>query len=633
MSGCPLIARSHCPNRNAAARAAARRRSSSRLLAAVLPLGGALLLASGATALDYSDSSPVGPQFPEWDGGNTELCFADINSDGHVDFLSIGDHGSPYINTDQHGVMVYFGDGAGGWSIHMNGNFGYGGIAVGDVNNDGLLDVGYGMHHAYSSTDFGNQLIEVALGDGTGTAWTPWDDGLATNGESYGMFATDFADIDHDGDLDLASNSFGSGNGVHVYRNNGDGSWTQTWARSAGNAQAHLCFGDVNGDGYPDIAASYQYGAIWIGDGAGGFSNADTGLPGIGGGGLAGVSLGDVDGDGCDDLSFVQNGGVHVYVWRGDHWEPSCEGLPATGIYGISRLWDMNSDGWVDVAALGDGTFTVWLGDGSGRWIPGGGHAGHPAVDSAALDVYGDVDHNGLADVVLVQEEGSWPSWRNYLYVYRETSVPVERFVTVQHPRGNQTFVLGAVVTLRWSAAQLGDTPASVDLDLSASGPVGPWMPIATGIPDSGHRQWTVSGFVTDRAHLRVTLRQEGDNVAAVSRAFRMISSDPAAADPLSPSAAGAFVRQLRVVPNPVRAGADFRVLLAAALEGGGGWLRLHDATGRLISARKVPAGVAQFAARASATTGTELPAGRYWVAFEDRQRGQQRTGGLVVLP
>ena len=104
-------------------------------------------LALPARALDYVDSSPSGAQFPQWDGGDTGLCFADIDSDGNVDLLSIGDHGSPYINTDQHGIMVYFGDGAGGWSIHMEGNFGYGGIAVGDVNNDGLLDVGYGMHH------------------------------------------------------------------------------------------------------------------------------------------------------------------------------------------------------------------------------------------------------------------------------------------------------------------------------------------------------------------------------------------------------------------------------------------------------------------------------------------------------
>jgi len=160
--------------------------------------------------------------YPSWESGKTELEFADINMDGFVDILSIGDHGCPLINAQEHGIMVWFGDGTGSWSVQMVGDFGYGGIAIGDVNNDGHWDVGYGMHHDYSSTDLGDQLLEVALGDGTGTNWTAWDDGLATNGEDWGLFGTDFADVDNDGDLDIGTNSFGSGSGLHVYINQGD---------------------------------------------------------------------------------------------------------------------------------------------------------------------------------------------------------------------------------------------------------------------------------------------------------------------------------------------------------------------------------------------------------------------------
>ncbi len=542
-------------------------------------------LAGVAMALDYVDSSPVGGQFPEWDGGDTGLRFADINSDGHVDFLSIGDHGSPYINTDQHGVMVYFGDGAGGWSIHMEGNFGYGGIAVGDVNNDGLLDVGYGMHHDYAGGDFGDQLIEVALGDGTGISWTPWDDGLATNGEDYGMFATDFADIDNDGDLDLASNSFGCCNGLHVYRNNGDGTWTQTWAMFGGNSQAHLCFGDVNGDGNADIAASFQHGTIFLGDGEGGFSAADDGLPAAGTSGFKGVSLGDVDADGCADLSFTRNGGVRVYLWRGDHWEQFSSGLPVSGGYDISLLSDMNVDGWMDVVALGPGIFTVWLGDGTGNWTDGGGFYNSPAVDTAALETGGDIDHNGYPDVVLVQEEGSWPNYQNYLYAFRETSAATERFVAVRFPRGNETFFIGSVQTIRWSAAQVGHDPATIDLDLSVTGPGGPWTPIAAGMPDGGHHQWIVSGPPSDRAHIRVTLRQGAEGVSAVSPAFSMLPSDPAVvADDARAGLVGSLPR-LRVLPNPVRDRACFCIEARRdGLESAGGWeLTLHDPSGRLV--------------------------------------------------
>ena len=88
-----------------------------------------------------------GLEQPYFEGGNSEFVFADINKDGNVDILSIGDHGSPNVNSNQHGVMVWFNNGRGEFELHMEGQFGYGGIAVGDVNNDGHYDVAYGMHH------------------------------------------------------------------------------------------------------------------------------------------------------------------------------------------------------------------------------------------------------------------------------------------------------------------------------------------------------------------------------------------------------------------------------------------------------------------------------------------------------
>jgi hypothetical protein len=90
--------------------------------------------------------SSTGMHYPSWESGMTELEFADINMDGFVDILSIGDHGCPNINAQEHGIMAWF-------------------------------------------------------GDGTGIKWTPWDDGLATNGEDWGLFGTDFADVDNDVDL------------------------------------------------------------------------------------------------------------------------------------------------------------------------------------------------------------------------------------------------------------------------------------------------------------------------------------------------------------------------------------------------------------------------------------------------
>src|SRR5262245_9847274 len=145
-------------------------------------------------SLEFVESS-TGLGAPALEMGRAEIELGDVNGDGHVDIVSIGDHGSPTTNPVEHGIMVYFGDGRGAFSVFQSGHFGYGGVALGDVDGDGAMDVGYAMHHNEGSGDFGNQLIEVARGDGTGKSWLPWDDGLATNGESYGMFGTDFADV------------------------------------------------------------------------------------------------------------------------------------------------------------------------------------------------------------------------------------------------------------------------------------------------------------------------------------------------------------------------------------------------------------------------------------------------------
>jgi len=102
-----------------------------------------LLLTTAASVYcqDWAEYSN-GLEPPEMLSGQTELEFADINQDGNMDILSIGDYGSPYNTTDQHGIMVWFGDGNGNWSIAMTGDFGYGGLAVGDVNNVGFVGVG-----------------------------------------------------------------------------------------------------------------------------------------------------------------------------------------------------------------------------------------------------------------------------------------------------------------------------------------------------------------------------------------------------------------------------------------------------------------------------------------------------------
>ncbi len=494
------------------------------LPAALLPL---LLFASGggpARALSYVESS-TNLEPPALENGYTEIEMADLDGDGNVDLVSVGDHGNPRINSSQQGIMVWFGNGQGGWTQFQTGNLGYGGIAVGDVNGDGLADVGYGIHHDWSSNDLGDQILEVALGDGTGRAWTAWDDGLATNGESWGMFGSDFADVDGDGDLDLGSISFGCCAGVHVYLNLGDGSWGQSFGFLGGNSREEFVFGDVNGDGWPDFACSHDAGTVHVGDGRGGFVLADENLPPGGTFGRAGVALGDVNGDGRDDLAWIaSDGGPEVWVRNADGtWSDLSGSLPETGPWEAAQLWDMDGNGVVDLAAFGERTVTVWKGNGAGAWKEATSFTTPPPGHYSAFRVGGDADHNGLPDIVLVSEEGSWPSERNHLRFYRETTPPTALGVRLVHPGPNATLRSGTVRFVDWAAEVPSGAPGSARLEYSLSGPGGPWHLVADGLPNNGRFQWVVPDAPgTEDLRLRVAVRAGDASASAVSGPLRL---------------------------------------------------------------------------------------------------------------
>jgi hypothetical protein len=473
----------------------------------------------GGHQVSYVESSG-GLGVPELESGRTEVEMGDVNGDGHPDIVSIGDHGSPYVNTDEHGVMVWFGDGSGSWSVHQEGDFGYGGVALGDVNNDGLMDVGYGMHHNWSETDFGDQLIEVALGDGSGLAWIPWDDGLATNGETWGMFGTDFADVDNDGDLDLVSNSFGAGAGVHVYLNQGDGTWQQSFGFLGGNSTMDVVFGDVDNDGNADFAVAQQNGTVYLGDGSGGFALHDEGLPPAGSMGRVGIALGDVDSDGGDDLSFVNSsGGVEVWVWDdGQGWLDRSGDLPSSGDYESTQLCDMDGDGFMDVVAFGEGLITVWLGDGEGGWTETAQMTTPNPGYMDAFRVGGDADHNGYPDIIVVSKEGGPFDRTNHLRFFKEASTPAKLTIRAARPRPLRRWCVGSVRTIDWVSGVPGTDAGTVALELSIEGPDGPWTPVATGCPNNGRYQWVVSApSPSDNCYIRYTVIAGEDSATAIT--------------------------------------------------------------------------------------------------------------------
>ena len=521
------------------------------LLLMAVPVIAAAAGVDGSHTLVYVESS-AGLVPPTLDGGSTEIEMGDVNGDGFLDLVSVGDHGSPLVGTDQHGVMVWLGDGAGNWTLEMSGHFGYGGVALGDVDNDGLIDVGYGIHHNYSATDFGDQLLEVAIGDGSGRGWTPWDDGLASSGETWGMSATDFADVDGDGDLDLGSVGFGCCAGVHVYLNQGDGRWIESFGFLGGNARSAFVFGDVNGDGATDFAVGHEEGTVYLGDGRGGFTQSDGNLPPGDFRGRIGVALGDVDGDGADDLSFCNSsGGIELWTMEQPGvWLSLGGDLPATGVCQATQLADMDMDGHLDVAGFGSGEGEVWCGDGLGGWELIALFSSPPVGDMQAFRVAGDTDHNGFPDMALVAHEGNWPSLRSRLHVFNEASTPSVLEVRPVFPLGRETLRAGSMVFVDWISAVPSSVGGRVDLELSTSGPEGPWQHIAADLPDNGRFQWLVpvDTPVTTDAVIRTTLHVGDETVTAGTPAPFSITGGPPASQP---RARNASVNQRRVPSDP----------------------------------------------------------------------------------
>jgi hypothetical protein len=463
-------------------------------------------------------SKSSGLQVPAKEGGKTELELADINNDGHLDIICVGDHGSPYINSNQHGIMVWLGDGEGTWSVNQVGNFGYGGIEAGDLNLDGYLDVVWGIHHDYSSTPgFGDTLIGAALGDGTGSNWIPWATGLGTGGEDYGMFSTDLADFNCNGLLDIISLSFGCCNGYHQYENHGDGTWSHTWALSGGNARNNLETGDFNADGYPDFAGLRENTYVFLGDGSFGFTMNQNGLPA---GYYYGIDCGDMNYDGCDDLVIgYGSSGVRCYKFdkQNDEWVSASSGLPTAGTHEV-QFGDIDGDGFLDILAYSAPTGYTYLGDGNGNWVLDGTFTMSSPGYYSALTVDGDFDHDGREDVLIQAEQGSWPSYQNVLKAYSPWLEPTELIVQVSIPHGGETFRSGSIRNIRWlSAVPPSQGDATVEIQVSLDGESGPWDTIASDIPNNGCFQWLVDVGGSEHCRIKIIVSTSSANISAIS--------------------------------------------------------------------------------------------------------------------
>jgi hypothetical protein len=236
------------------------------------------------------------------------------------------------------------------------------GVAAGDYDGDGLLDI-------YITNPSGANVLYRNNGDGTyrdvaeaaGVAVpTPTGNGAA------------WADYDNDGDLDLFTAGFGAMS--QLFRNDGDGTFSDVTA-AAGLDDQHesyrttgVAWGDYNSDGEldllvvrhlsePDRGAFYGGGpvdvvrplALYRNNGDGTFANVTALL------GDSGLSRSNVKGVGFKPafMDFDNDGDADIYVVNdhGDEYYPNV-------------LWRNNGDGTFTDISLSSGTNIALFGMG-----------------------------------------------------------------------------------------------------------------------------------------------------------------------------------------------------------------------------------------------------------------------------
>ena len=367
---------------------------------------------------------------------------------------------------------------------------GYGmGIATGDIDNDGDLDV--------FLANFGpNQLLEN-LGDGRFRDITP----SATFAGNRWSVSASFADLDGDGLSDLyVANYVEFSLADHepcrgdegepsycspevyppardrLFRNLGEGAFTDV-GDASGIDQSGAALGvvteDFDGDGDLDIyvANDMTDNLLWINDGHGRFRNTAL-LAGVAvnGDGNVEASMGvdaeDFDAD-CDVDLFMTHLAVQtntLYVNDGNGW--FTDRSNATGIAPASMPFTGFGGGWFD--ADNDGDFDVfsangavtaipgqapgpldlplrqpnqlWLNDGSGRYAEVAGGAAMRLEEVSRGAAFGDLDNDGDTDIVVTNNRGNARLYRN--------NVAETAWIGIELEAGHGQSKLGSVVWL-----------------------------------------------------------------------------------------------------------------------------------------------------------------------------------------
>jgi hypothetical protein len=323
------------------------------------------------------------------------LAIGDFDGDGHLDLAVV--NAVTIITQGPGTVSILLGNGNGTFQpgVEFPAGRGPGAIVAADLDGDGHLDLAITNYIPVNVLS----VVVVLRGNGNGTFQSPVP--LRTANGPVQIVA---ADLDGDGDLDLATADLGA-NAVSILRNHGNGTFQPHAEYAAGFGPKAIAAADLDHDGRLDLVltaftAITGGGAVEVlpGNGDGTFQPFREYVTGPIG---PAIVAQDIDGDGQQDLvvpDLSQHATVLLGKGNGTLAGPASY---ATGSGPVSiAAADFDLDQRTDLAVANqlDGTFSVFGGNGDGTFQP---RADHPSGATPTAILATRLNHDGKIDLAI----------------------------------------------------------------------------------------------------------------------------------------------------------------------------------------------------------------------------------------
>lgn len=473
-------------------------------------------------------------QFTEISANLTGLCvgtsnWCDLDNDGDLDIITTGL--SSYYPNVQRATKLFRNDGSSLFtevSTPLPG-FSNGAVAPADFDNDGDKDL----------------LISGLLGPYQPATRLYRNEGnfiftqVGSLFESVEMSAMDWADFDADGDQDIVLNGlkYDDVYTAKIYRNDGNGVFTDIDAGLEGMGSGSVRWADFDADGDPDILMNgynyyYKLTIVYLNEGDGSFTDINCGMAGVYRGSAEWYDLNQ-----DDDLDAIVSGfdgmgcSIRLYQNNAGWFTPVQASFPASQ-GGKLALADYDRDGDLDILHHGfNGTayvMQVYRNEGNNTYTDV--NAGLPFGMGSSAD-WGDFDNDGDKDLLLSLRTAEGTILTR---IYRNDFAPPVPVIPAEPQNVTVDLASDQSIIITWNAVQtdVQGNPLTVDGYI-----------LLEGTDPDDENSFAVIGLTDDLFY-----SVPGNNTQLGARFFRVIAlSDDAQARRVEIESALAAKRKIRL--------------------------------------------------------------------------------------